>query len=480
MKRTNLREFTKRALCFLLMLVLVAGCLPLTTHAAVLSEEKILDALDFSDERDYDENYFHKNAEELVLLIAGALSDIGSSYDIIYDDELSDKETEKYILMGAGDLPTMFVHCGMTSDKKVWLVKTGMKHEDMDNSQFADALYALAVVYGTLNGNMTGSDWENFATERNVSRIVEADNAYSLWGSFHGLYYSMTFDDTYVTMRISPEGNVSSMSVAKVFPEGKAFLTEPDFSIIADGIRQDNYGNITVDLILKNTGKKTLTFRLDHSSVYNVSSNLSVYATVSPGKERKTSLYLSAAFLAGSELDYLDDLRLVFEVTDAASGDSVYAGATFLPLGIPLELDYMKYSRQLFENEDFTLNIIGSFRDSETSIPKILLRMTNNVYGEVRLESESGVCTIGNAEYDMYANLMVGRYSDGVIALSPLDYDHEGKATLTFDLQISTRNYNPLVSGVVTVTLDQDGNIVGATTKMKKLSGYDKTLDAEY
>lgn len=480
MKRMNIALLAKRTLCFLLMLVLTAGCLPLSAHAAVLSGDKILDALDFSDTRIYDETCFHNSAEELVLLIADALEGIGDNRDIIYDDVLSTKETEKYILMGGSGRPAMYVHCSMTSSRKVWLVKIGTKHEDMNDSQFADALYALAVAYGALNGNMNGRDWEIFATEQNLARVEEADNAYVLNGIFYGLYYRIAVDDLDMNMLVSPEGNVNSMSVAKVFPEGKAFLTEKDFTITADAIRQDNYGNITVDITLKNTGRKALNFHLDHSSVYDVSSNLTVYATVSPGKERRTSLYLSAAFLAGSELDYLDDLRLVFVVTDAASGDSVYAGATFLPLGIPLGLDYQKYNRKLFENEDFTLNVIGSYRDSETDTPKILLRMTNNVYGEVRLESESSICTIGNAEFDMYTNLMVGRYSDGVVVLSPMNYDHEGKATLSFDLQISTRNYNPLVSGAVTVTLDQNGKITGVTTKMKELPGYDKTLDAEY
>ena len=480
MKRTT---FAKRFLCFLLMLAMTAGCLPLTTQAATLSKEKILDALDFSDGRIYNETHFHNSAEELVLLIADALKDAGDPRDVVYDDELSTEETRKYILLGGSGKPAIFVHCDLR-DGKVWQVKTGMNHEDRNNRQFADGLYTLAVAYGALNHNMNGCDWEHFATEYNLTKVEEADNVYLLSGIFYGLYYRLTVDDRYMTLNVSPGDNFNNAALSQNFPEGKAFLSEPEFSITADALRQDMYGNLSVDITLKNTGKRSLTFALDHSSVENISTELSLYTTLSPGKERKTTLYLSAAFLAGTQLRYIGDLRLVFVVSDAASGESVYEGACFLPLDIGLNravgLDTGEYGRKLFENKDFALKVIGSFRESENSPPKVLLQMTNNVYGEVRLESESGICTIGNREYDLYPNLVVGRYSEGVAVLSPLNYDHEGKATWSFDLQISTRNRNPLVSGIVTVTLDKNGKITGVTTKMKELPGYGKTLDAEY
>ena len=183
------------------------------------------------------------------------------------------------------------------------------------------------------------------------------------------------------------------------------------------------------------------------------------------------SIYIDSAMLVAADAGPAYDIGLFFKVTDKETREILFNYGGYIGLGLLIDTNehIYPYRGKLFQNDKFTLSVVGSSLNARNGRPQIYLTLDNGIYEHIRLTSD-GACVVGKQEYDLFGNGYATEYSDGVLTVEPMDYKHGKTETLVFELQITDINYNDLVCGRVTVKLDKNGKILNVTSKMKEIS----------
>ena len=487
MKRNQMMTWIQRALCILLTLLLTCSISPTTASAAQIgswSQAQILDYFSDNGTIRYDDTGFLMTPDELAVLVAETLRENGYVYQVVYDDEDSTATKKEYTLMWSegwdNDGTFLPYYLFMTADAKtgrVLSLQMAIKNASWPKEYLPDAMDSFALIYERIHGNMTKSMRANFVNPRNLS---ESTTGYRAEGEMDGLYYKLTFLSDRTVMDVMPSTYANIPPIAQYYSDPYTLYEADGFRIQTGKVTQDRHGTITLDVDLINESKNPLRFQMNHAQISGYDVSLSIYDEVSPGNTKTAQLYIDELLLAALGEEILDAIRLVFTVTDLKTGEVLYDYGNYVPLGIDIYGQIQKYQANLFQNDDVTLSVIGSARNDSGSTPQIFLILENGLYpNDIILESE-GNCIIGKQEYDLFVHGRASGFGSGLIVLQPVVYDLDQTATLEFDLQISSHNYNPMVAGKVTIKMDQEGNILKVTSKMRETAQYEHICEKEY
>jgi len=482
MKRNHILRSVKGVFCSLLVLLLTAECFAIPTQAALRSEEDIIALFSGRENAHYNDTQFRLYHEEMALLVANVLTEHEYNVDVIYDDEDSTATEKEYILMctEVQSKTTDFLALGidMKVNKKGEVLKLELYllPSRWEEDQLNRVLPVMAAVYDELHGSMTDEKRRSFVSDLN---LAPAGSGYRAVGAFDGLYYEFSISEEKVSLVAEPRSGANLQPQAEYYSEGYELHGAKGYTIRTGRLSRNMQGDYLLDVQLVNESKNPLLFHMTHIQADGYFVGTSIYTQVSPGNTKTEQIHIDAGLLASVGMERLNEVGLYFCVTDQKTGEIIFDYRDVVPLGVDIRANGHNYNTTLFQNKEFRLAVTGSGRISENGTPEVYLLLENGVYGDVLLETE-GNCVVGKQEYDVYALGRVSGYSEGLALVRPMIQDLDKNTTVEFDLQISSCNYNTLVAGKVTVTLDSEGKIVRASARMKETAQYEAILEKEY
>lgn len=491
--RHILNASAKGIASLLLALILMSQLLPFSASAEYdydydfhVSEAKQIAGL-FSDLEPakeqlsacYDEDKFLMKSRDMALLIARHLGEDDWGYQVIYDDSKSTATEQKYMLMrndatGKNDaLMTVGIHMSVNRKDEVLGVAISVDPTSWEDAQLKTVIRAMADIYCILNTSMTPEQRQQLITARNVA---VSDDGYKAYGFLNGLYYEFTFSSQMVSAIIRPmayeDANLASV-LYHFTPKTISYDDKDVYAIRTTDLFVTPQGDICLDLELVNNSNHPLLFDLIRALAGDYSLPLSVYTVVGAGNTKKVQLSLNSAILMAAGLESFDSIRVDFTITDQETQEHYHLEYGWIEFDMFLHTEDNHYASniKLFENDDFTLTLIGSALTKEDGRPHMVLHLDHIVYFPMRVLSE-GNCVVGKQEYDLYANHRVTKVTKGFTPVSPFLHSWNKTGTLEFYLNICN-DYSKLVSGPITVKMDASGKVLSASAKMKEVDNYD-------
>lgn len=482
MKEKRTCSVLKRMICILLLILFTANSFVLTARAAGWTRKEILGFFPVERDANYNDTGFLLEHKEIAMLVGNTLADHGYNVDVIYDDEDSTAARKEYILMcteeqsKTPDFLPMGVNMNVGSKGDVRDVNVFLLTSQWSEKQISRVVPALTAVYEALHGNMTDEMRRNLVID---NRLIQKESGYTAYGNFDGLYYELSFyeEEVSLTMAIQPGRNSTPFAV---YYDGPYTLYGAEgYTIRAHGLSMSEQGDLFLEVDLINESKNPLRFHMTHILAGGYDIGTTIFTEVAPGNTKTERIAVDLSLLACAGVGELHDVGLHFRVTDRKTNEILFDYRDFVPVGMVVQADYHKYDATLFRNDKFELSVIGSRKNVPGDTPEIYLMLDNGVYGDVLVETE-GNCVVGKQEYNLYALGRTSGYSEGLAVVRPQVSELGKNTKVEFDLQLSSYNYNPMVAGRVTITLDAEGNILKATANMKETAQYKNILEKEY
>ena len=263
-----------------------------------------------------------------------------------------------------------------------------------------------------------------------------------------------------------------------VFQSGKVLVREKDFTITArEMTQQKNTGDIDLKLMVKNTGKETLRFQDAFGEICGYSVSLHAYESIQPGNQATIQMHIDMLAMAAAGIDRVEKMDVTFDVYNEKTRTMQCEDCTMtIPLGVSVDVKYNPYQVCLYEEDAFKLYLLGAAQPNPHAAPRLIFRLENNLDGPVKVRDQFAF-SVNKMQYDFYVDSTATAYRDSVFTAMALDNffdDLRGNtASLQFQLQICTGNWNPLVDILVKLDLNRNSKILRCSPTAVKNKGYE-------
>lgn len=265
------------------------------------------------------------------------------------------------------------------------------------------------------------------------------------------------------------------------FRSGKVLFREKDFTITArEMIKQKNSGNIELKLTIKNTGKETLRFQDAYGEIEHCSMSLPAFESIQPGNQATIQMYIDMLAMAAAGFKQIEALDVTFNVYNEQTRKMQYEDCTMtIPLGVSADLEYNPYKVCLYEEDSFKLYLLGAAQPNPNAAPRLIFRLENDLDGPVMVRDQFAF-SANKMQYDFYVDDTATAYKSAVFTAHALENffdDLTGNtASLQFQLQICTGNWNPLVDILVKLDINRDSEILRCSRTAVKNKGYEISM----
>lgn len=265
------------------------------------------------------------------------------------------------------------------------------------------------------------------------------------------------------------------------FQSGKVLFREKDFIITAKEMqKQKNSGDIELKLTVKNTGKETLRFQDAYGEIEHCSMSLPAFASIQPGNQATIQMHIDMLAVAAAGFKRIEALDVTFAVYNESTRKMQYEDCTMtIPLGVSVDLEYNPYEVCLYEEDSFNLYLLGAAQPNPHAAPRLIFRLENDLDGPLVVRDQFAF-SANKMQYDFYVDDTATAYKSSVftaMALGNFFDDLTGKtASLQFQLQICTGNWNPLVDILVKLDINRDSEILRCSRTAVKNRGYEISM----
>lgn len=264
------------------------------------------------------------------------------------------------------------------------------------------------------------------------------------------------------------------------FRKDQQLVSTSDFTVTAKDIRVTYKGYIFIDLLIENTGSQTLTFSGScfRTAGYHVSSH--IYKEVLPGEKAEISFHFDPLALAAVGISHVDQINISFDVINK-NYELLYDNCSLtIPVGADIHMDYNPREKVVYEEDAFSLTLMGSAFLEERSSPTMVFLLENHLNGPLVVRNY-GNLLMNDKAYSYFISETACEESDLLFVLTPNDkfediFPGGGVAYYDFYLRICTELWNPLVDTRLYLGLTRSGTILQSNTAAAKSGGYESGM----
>ena len=278
-----------------------------------------------------------------------------------------------------------------------------------------------------------------------------------------------------------PFSAAAAQANGATFKAGKVLFREKDFTITArEMTKQKNSGNIELKLTVKNTGKETLRFQDAYGEIEHCSMSLPAFESIQPGNQATIQMYIDMLAMAAAGFKRIEELDVTFAVYNEDTRKMQYEDCTMtIPLGVTVDLEYNPYNVCLYEEDSFNLYLLGAAQPNPNAAPRLIFRLENDLDGPLVVRDQFAF-SANKMQYDFYVDDTATAYKSCVFSAHALENFYDdlkgNTASLQFQLQICTGNWNPLVDILVKLDINRDSEILRCTPTAVKSKAYEISM----